>query len=73
MAIHKETVLKRFLLILGDPAIVLHSQVDSIVADGCPGAFPDSAANAGTARDDSMDAERSRAQSFFFIRCTFLS
>ena len=40
MAIHKETVLKRFLLILGDPAIVLHSQVDSIVADGCPGGIP---------------------------------
>ena len=40
MAIHKEAVLKRFLLILGDLAIVLHSQVDSVVASGCPGGIP---------------------------------
>ena len=75
-AVHKEAVNKVFFVLAADGAVALNSQVDNILT-GCPqgGGFVSDAstAKAGTARDDSMDAERSRAQSFFFIRCTFLS
>jgi hypothetical protein len=76
LAVDIETVLEGVFVIAVRIGKVLNSQVDNILTICLPGgAFVSDAstAKAGTARDDSMDAERSRAQSFFFIRCTFLS